>query len=548
MDNIYELFKNDRNFRYRMVYELVKRGYVIHGTDSEFNRFDINKVKGGLRGKYGYGAYFTDAAYKCEEYGNNFVFCNINDFNIIDLDNSVDKNSNPFVTSRITNDIVRMAVDYLQKNDNITYLQLNYYLSNHARGWEDASQDVSEMYLQLGYDGFKCGSEIVLFNFIKLNKNIVKDKISLLNDVYQQMKNTNESINKKAENIIRECIREALKEIIDEVRYIDTKYEKYNGKVQKNNWTDEYNQEPIKNGEKIRVFHGCELQTACQIAIEGTSGKTYHPRQYSYESGMNPLGIFVTTDFEVAKKFGASNTGMCIIEFTADTNDLEAPVWNGQGTYFGQGTNPMPFNNADERKSQKMQYRKDAQNLEDDDYYVDGKKHNLSMSHVRNSDKPELANSIFRNNEHQALFMGDLNPNMIKRIWVNLPGDNGYVHTSNAYRPMSVREFLKTFGNKEWIDYDYGRNRKYKIKKTRLFDPAENVNSFDDLIDRLYSKENNYFKTREEAAQCLKDQGMLQSPPSDYAYDTIKYELWPRQIIQLYGKDYFDKNFNKLKQ
>lgn len=548
MDNIYELFKNDRNFRYRMVYELVKRGYVIHGTDSEFNRFDINKVKGGLRGKYGYGAYFTDAAYKCEEYGNNFVFCNINDFNIIDLDNSVDKNSNPFVTSRITNDIVRMAVDYLQKNDNITYLQLNYYLSNHARGWEDASQDVSEMYLQLGYDGFKCGSEIVLFNFIKLNKNIVKDKISLLNDVYQQMKNTNESINKKAENIIRECIREALKEIIDEVRYIDTKYEKYNGKVQKNNWTDEYNQEPIKNGEKIRVFHGCELQTACQIAIEGTSGKTYHPRQYSYESGMNPLGIFVTTDFEVAKKFGASNTGMCIIEFTADTNDLEAPVWNGQGTYFGQGTNPMPFNNADERNSQKMQYRKDAQNLEDDDYYVDGKKHNLSMSHVRNSDKPELANSIFRNNEHQALFMGDLNPNMIKRIWVNLPGDNGYVHTSNAYRPMSVREFLKTFGNKEWIDYDYGRNRKYKIKKTRLFDPAENVNSFDDLIDRLYSKENNYFKTREEAAQCLKDQGMLQSPPSDYAYDTIKYELWPRQIIQLYGKDYFDKNFNKLKQ
>ena len=505
MDNIYELFKNDRNFRYRMVYELVKRGYVIHGTDSEFNRFDINKVKGGLRGKYGYGAYFTDAAYKCEEYGNNFVFCNINDFNIIDLDNSVDKNSNPFVTSRITNDIVRMAVDYLQKNDNITYLQLNYYLSNHARGWEDASQDVSEMYLQLGYDGFKCGSEIVLFNFIKLNKNIVKDKISLLNDVYQQMKNTNESINKKAENIIRECIREALKEIIDEVRYIDTKYEKYNGKVQKNHWTDEYNQEPIKNGEKIRVFHGCELQTACQIAIEGTSGKTYHPRQYSYESGMNPLGIFVTTDFEVAKKFGVSNTGMCIIEFTADTNDLEAPVWNGQGTYFGQGTNPMPFNNADERNSQKMQYRKDAQNLEDDDYYVNGKKHNLSMSHVRNSDKPELANSIFRNNEHQALFMGDLNPNMIKRIWVNLPGDNGYVHTSNAYRPMSVREFLKTFGNKEWIDYDYGRNRKYKIKKTKLFDPAENVNSFDDLIDRLYSKENNYFKTREEAAQCLKD-------------------------------------------
>lgn len=379
-------------------------------------------------------------------------------------------------------------------------------------------------------------------------RNYIKESIRevLLEGV--ETRNMNPMSNNTNESVLRGFINGIIKEIIDEVRYIDTKYEKYNGKVQKNHWSDEYNQEPIKNGEKIRVFHGCELQTACQIAIEGTSGKTYHPRQYSYESGMNPLGIFVTTDFEVAKRFGVSNTGMCIIEFTADTNDLESPVWNGQGTYFGQGTNPMPFKNADERNAQKMQYRKDAQNLEDDYYYVDGKKHNLSMSHVRNSDKPELANSIFMNNEHQALFMGDLNPNMIKRIWVNLPGDNGYVHTSNAYRPMSVREFLKTFGNKEWIDYDYGRNRKYKIKKTRLFDPAENVNSFDDLIDRLYSKENNYFKTREEAAQCLKDQGMLQSPPSDYAYDTIKYELWPRQIIQLYGKDYFDKNFNKLKQ
>jgi hypothetical protein len=381
-------------------------------------------------------------------------------------------------------------------------------------------------------------------NVAKPIENVVKDIDKWLGNEFK----VTTPKNKQVENLIRECIHEALKEELDEVRYIDTKYEKYNGKVQKNNWTDEYNQEPIKNGEKIRVFHGCELQTACQIAIEGTSGRTYHPRQYSYESGMNPLGIFVTTDFEVAKKFGASNTGMCIIEFTADANDLESPVWNGQGTYFGQGTNPMPFNNADERNNQKMQYRKDAQNLEDDYYYVNGKKHDLSMSHIRNSDKPELANSIFRNNEHQALFMGDLNPNMIKRIWVNLPGDNGYVHTSNAYRPMSVREFLKAFGNKEWTDYDYGRNRKYKIKKTRLFDPAENVSSFNDLIDRLYSKEKNYFKTREEAAQCLKDQGMLQSPPSDYAYDTIKYELWPRQIIQLYGKDYFNKNFNKLGQ
>lgn len=551
MDNIYELFKNDRNFRYRMVYELVKRGYVIHGTDSEFNRFDINKVKGGLRGKYGYGAYFTDAAYKCEEYGNNFVFCNINDFNIIDLDNSVDKNSNPFVTSRITNDIVRMAVDYLQKNDNITYLQLNYYLSNHARGWEDASQDVSEMYLQLGYDGFKCGSEIVLFNFIKLNKNIVKDKISLLNDVYQQIKNTNESINKKAENIIRECIREALKEIIDEVRYIDTKYEKYNGKVHKNHWSDIYNQEPITDDSRIRVFHGCELKTACDIAINGTSGRTYHPRQYSYESGMNPLGIFVTTDFETAKKFGVSNSGMAIIEFTAKGSDLESPIWNGQGSYFGQGTNPMPFKNSEERNAQKMQYRQNALNTEDDYYYDD--KHRrleISMNHVRNSDKPEMADRIFNNTEHQALFMGDLNPNMIKRIWVKLPHEDRYVHSSDNYQPMSVREFIKKFKDKEWCEgTDYKGNWKYsKIRKEKLFYPNEDVKSFDDVIDRIWKNEKDYYNSREEVKQSLESFGMLQNPPSDNAYNIIKDQLWPKQIIQLYGRDYFNNHFNRLEQ
>ena len=81
-----------------------------------------------------------------------------------------------------------------------------------------------------------------------------------------------------------------------------------------------------------------------------------------------------------------------------------------------------------------------------------------------------------------------------------------------------------------------------------MFDPAENVNSFDDLVDRLYQKEKEYFKDRNDAVQTLKNLGMLQSPPADSAYNTIKYELWPRQIIQLYGKDYFDKNFNRLGQ
>ena len=353
------------------------------------------------------------------------------------------------------------------------------------------------------------------------------------------------------ENWVRGVVREALLQIINEVRYIDTRYEKYNGKIHKNHWADAYNQEPIKNDDRIRVFHGCELKTACDIAINGTSGKSYHPRQYSYESGMNPLGIFVTTDFETAKKFGTANSGMAIIEFTAKASDLESPIWNGKDSYFGQGTMPIPFKNQDERNAQKMQYRQNALNTKDDYYFDDKhKRRDISMNHIRQSDKPEMADRIFNNPEHQALFMGDLNPNMIKRIWVNLKQEDGYVHSDKSYHPMTVKEFIKQFKDKEWHDgRDYRGNERYvKIRKEKLFSPAETVKSFDDLIDRLYQKNKKYYKDRNEAAKALQYSGMLQNPPADSAYNTIKRELWPKQIMQLYGKEYFQNNFDKLGQ
>lgn len=357
---------------------------------------------------------------------------------------------------------------------------------------------------------------------------------------YQQ---PNESVMKPRTIIITE-------KQMNEVRYIDTRDEKYNGKVRKKHWTDIYNQEEITDDSRIRVFHGCELKTACDIAINGTSGRTYHPRQYSYESGMNPLGIFVTTDFETAKKFGVSNSGMCIIEFTAKGSDLESPVWNGQGSYFGQGSNPMPFDNAEQRNAQKMQYRQDALNTKDDYYYDGNKRRDISMSHVRNSDKPEMADRIFNNSEHQALFMGDLNPNMIKRIWVNLPREDGYVHTTDSYQPMSVRQFLKQFKDKEWQDgYDYKGQPIYtKIRKQKLFNPNDDVKSFDDLVDAVMNQDRKFFKSREQVIKTLNDIGLTDKEPSKWAIDSISHMLWPKQIIQLYGQGFFNKYFNRLGQ
>lgn len=377
------------------------------------------------------------------------------------------------------------------------------------------------------------------------------------NPVYKNPMNTLSSksyLSSKNNNKLENIIHKVLLRTLNEVRYIDTKSEKYNGKVYKKDWTDVYNQEPITNNDKIRVFHGCDLKTACEIAISGTSGKVYHPRAYSYETGMNPLGIFVTTDLETAKKFGVSNSGMCVIEFTANASDLESPVWNGQNTYFVQGSNPMPFRNRDERNAQKQKYRQDALNTKDYEYYDYNKRQSKTFSkdYIRKSDKPEVADSIFNDAEHQALFMGDLNPNQIKRIWVKLPHEDGYVYTTDSYQPMSLREFLKKFKDKEWQDgYDHKGQPFYtKIHNNKIFSPNDDVHSFDELIDKVWSnkQDRGYFKTRENVEKNLRDFGLLQTPPPDYAYDTIKHMLWPKQIIQLYGKEYFDKNFDRLGQ
>ena len=388
-------------------------------------------------------------------------------------------------------------------------------------------------------------------DYIVFKPNQIKHALDNNGNFNPDMDDMTENKIRIKESTLRNVIRQVVCEALNEVRYIDTRGEKYNGKVYKNHWSDIYTQEPITDDSRIRVFHGCELKTACDIAINGTSGRTYHPRQYSYESGMNPLGIFVTTDFETAKKFGVSNSGMAIIEFTAKGSDLESPIWNGQGSYFGQGTNPIPFKNGEERNAQKMQYRQDALNTEDDYYYDDKhRRREISMNHVRNSDKPEMADRIFNNTEHQALFMGDLNPNMIKRIWVKLPHEDGYVHSSDNYQPMSVREFLKRFKDKEWYEYrDFNGNERYsKIRKEKLFYPNEDVKSFDDVIDRVWKMEKQYYDNREDVKQNLEDWGMLQNPPSDNAYDIIKDQLWPKQIIQLYGQDYFNNHFNRLGQ
>lgn len=337
--------------------------------------------------------------------------------------------------------------------------------------------------------------------------------------------------------------KKILNNLINEVRYIDTKENKYNGRVTKTDWKDIYNQEPIKNNDRIRVYHGCTLKTALDWALHGTSGREWHPRTYSYESGMNPLGIFVTVDFEKAKDFGYDNECKCIVEFTAIASDLESPVWNGSDSYFGQGSNPQPFKNKEERNAQKAKYDADARNINDYFYWdhQDKKEKTISYDHVRQSDKPAMAKNIFHNTEHQALFMGNLNPNMIKRIWINQREDGkDYVSSDKTYVPLTVKEFVKKYKDHEfYVDGSYG-NEKRKLTTNKLYKPNEDFKGWQDFIkrDKWLSRKEKY------AQEFLKD---LKSG-NDYIKQSVSDMMFPKQIIQAFGQEFFDTNYNRLGQ
>ena len=343
-----------------------------------------------------------------------------------------------------------------------------------------------------------------------------------------------------------------------EVRYVDTRYQVGN-KVTKNNWYDTSIQDPIMNGEKIRVFHGCGIKTAAEAVISGLSGRDYHSRTYSYESGMNPLGLFVTVDFHKAKDFGYDSQGMCILEFTVDASDLESPVWNGQDTYFGVGSDPRPFRDANERNAQRLKYREKALSTPDEtatNWFTDKNGNRgfkdivLSKDYIRNSSKPELAQSIFDNNEHQALFMGDLNPNMIKRVWVKMPttDNNGdtYISSADNYVPMSRKKFYKMVKN---MEFNYGYGKREKVRSEKLFNPNDDVVSKENVAKRYHNRFSS--GSLENTMNMLEHIGFFDDGENLLKFmsvDGIMRLFWPKQIIQLYGKDFFDKYFNRLGQ
>ena len=208
-------------------------------------------------------------------------------------------------------------------------------------------------------------------------------------------------------------IKSLLREQLDEVRYVDTDY----GKTH----------EPISDTETIRVYHGFHTMDDVTNTLEnGLHGKKKAKRIYSYESGNNPYGLFVSVKFDVVKRNFASSG--VIMEFSTKVSDLEAPVWVDGRSYFVQGEYTKSFKDLDDREKQRLINRQ--------------KEGESPYDHISKSDRPELAATIFNNPEKQALYIGDLNPNMVKNVWYNeiLHKEN---RTNGPWEKYSIRDFIK---------------------------------------------------------------------------------------------------------
>jgi len=132
----------------------------------------------------------------------------------------------------------------------------------------------------------------------------------------------------------------------------------------------------IQPNDIITVYHGATLSDA-DLFVNGFDATQVRPRQYG---GSRHAGLFVTLDPEVAAKF--SHYGQLIFELEVRAKNLHGTDYSGN---IGrkQDTNP-------------------------DDLYRD--KYPRSF-------RPYLSATMLQSHEPQALLLGLVRPNQIKRIY-----------------------------------------------------------------------------------------------------------------------------------
>jgi hypothetical protein len=255
----------------------------------------------------------------------------------------------------------------------------------------------------------------------------------------------------------------------------------------------------LQRNDVVRLFHGFRDQEDAIAACRyGISGKSRVGRVYSYEADNNPLGLFVTTDPKKASEFGA-----WIIEFHANMNELEAPVWPS-GSYTVQGQMAQYFGQS---KAKREQARMDARQ----------KAVERNIPPIAESERPELANTLLGFGESQALFIGHLNPNRIIRVWLR-NNQNGQI------TKVSREEFLKN--NKSHSFHPSKSNREAYLASSRVFrvDEEFNPDKFIQSLSDRYSGRWTFDETKRVLVR-----GLGSKSVHHMKEELLRY-VWPKQL------------------
>lgn len=221
---------------------------------------------------------------------------------------------------------------------------------------------------------------------------------------------------------------------------------------------------PLMDKDTIRVYHGTNDANFIISAVNhGVSGSMKVSRNYSYETNNNPLGLFVSPEITIARRFGDY-----ILEFHTRVADLTSPVWPHGGSYPVTGEYSSQFDSDEDRKSEQLKSREYWSQHGDES--------------IKNSDRPELAAMLSLSGERQALFNGDLNSNSIRAIWVDMNDGKGLTRLtrSNFIRLLSSG---KLFGGRKEID----SSSDYNKLSDKLVAPRDSV-SGDEFIDILLTR------------------------------------------------------------
>ena len=226
LDNAVERNKGDYATRFKLAADLTSRGWLIHGTNSDFEAFDINKIRGGFRAHEGYGFYFTDMPYKGIDYGSNLKLVRKADFNFLNSKTVIRENNRLYY-------LFFHALDYLQyelnkANDRLMNVRNNREYDETNAEIENIKNEMAEMdegvltvaksvinqigsgctvgqleynipvnyiprlvaqYVKLGYDGYETDGIYTIFNFEKLNEKFTTlDRIAN-NEGMERLKN-----------------------------------------------------------------------------------------------------------------------------------------------------------------------------------------------------------------------------------------------------------------------------------------------------------------------------------------------------------------------